>query len=171
MVIDSVFETAQLVQVIDWFIFQANSTHNFDRSCLEAVLGIHSYLMMLLTSKADRLFVFLWAVQFIWWQFALGYLYWGMKFIAIINIGVWNLPHILTLELEILSSSTPTPVILNDHSLGRINSRSWMGQLSNKMGHFGLLFQNLSWDPYRITLEYNHISNLEVSQHVLTSNS
>ena len=31
----------------------------FDRSCLKAVLGIHSYLMMLLTSKADRLFVFM----------------------------------------------------------------------------------------------------------------
>ena len=30
----------------------------FDRSCLKAVLGIHSYLMMLLTSKADRLFGF-----------------------------------------------------------------------------------------------------------------
>ena len=58
MVSDSVFETVQFVQVIDWFIFQANSTRKFDRSCLEAVLGIHSYLMMLLTSKADRLFVF-----------------------------------------------------------------------------------------------------------------
>ena len=58
MVNDSVFETAQFVQVIDWFIFQANSTRKFDRSCLKAILGIHSYLMMLLTSKADRLFVF-----------------------------------------------------------------------------------------------------------------
>ena len=58
MVNDSVFETAQFVQVIDWFIFQANSTRKFDRSCLKAVLGIHSCLMMLLTSKADRLFVF-----------------------------------------------------------------------------------------------------------------
>ena len=58
MVNDSVFETAQFVQVIDWFIFQANSTRKFDRSCFKAVLGIHSYLMMLLTSKADRLFVF-----------------------------------------------------------------------------------------------------------------
>ena len=29
-----------------------------DRRCFEAILGMHSYLMMLLTSKGDRLFVF-----------------------------------------------------------------------------------------------------------------
>ena len=58
MVNDSVFETAQFFEVIDWFMFYANSTRKFDRSCLRAVLGIHAYLVMLLTSKADRLFFF-----------------------------------------------------------------------------------------------------------------
>ena len=47
---DGVFETGQFFQLIDWFIFYANSIRKFDRS--------HSHLMMLLTSKGDRLFVF-----------------------------------------------------------------------------------------------------------------
>ena len=43
MVNDSAFETDQFFHVIDWFIFYANSTRKFDRSCLKDVLGIHSY--------------------------------------------------------------------------------------------------------------------------------
>ena len=50
MVNDGVFETAQFFQMIDLFIFYANSMCKFDRS--------HSYLMMLLTSKGDRQCVF-----------------------------------------------------------------------------------------------------------------
>ena len=43
MVNESVFETAQFFQVIDWFIFYAKSRRKFDRSCLEAVFW-HTFI-------------------------------------------------------------------------------------------------------------------------------